>query len=45
MPLPRTITSFIYKFMASVAIIKNVTKKKYCSNAAIKTQMPVKFVL
>ncbi len=34
-PLPSTITSFMYRFRASDAITKKVTSKKYCNSTEI----------
>ena len=44
-PLPRTTTSFIYRLMASVAMSMKVTRKKYCSRAAMTTHILVSVLL
>ena len=36
--LPRTITKFMYRLIASAAITMNVTKKKYCNTAPVTAQ-------
>ena len=37
-PLPSTMTSFMYKFNASDAITKKVTSMKYCKSTEITAQ-------